>query len=49
MFYKLGREMKKLERGMKVRIQIPLDENGYMHRLCPPEECGSEFKVLFED
>jgi rubrerythrin len=49
MFDKLIREMKKLERGVKVPIQIPLDEKGYMDRLSPSEECESEFKVLFED
>lgn len=49
MFDKLLREIKKLERGVKVPIQIPLDEKGYMDRLCPSEECQTEFKVLYED
>ena len=49
MFDKLLSELKKLERGVKVPIQIPLDEKGYMDRQCPSEECHSEFKVLFED
>jgi hypothetical protein len=49
MFDKLLREMKKLERGVKVPIQIPLDEKGYMDRQCPSGECEAEFKVLFED
>jgi hypothetical protein len=49
MFDKLLREMKKLERGIKVPIQIPLDDKGYMDRQCPSGECEAEFKVLFED
>jgi hypothetical protein len=49
MFDKLIREMKKLERGVRIPVQIPLDEKGYMDRLCPSEECQSEFKVLFDD
>jgi hypothetical protein len=49
MFDKLLRELKKLERGVKVPIQIPLDEKGYMDRQCPSEECQAEFKVLYED
>jgi len=49
MFDKLLRELKKLESGVKVPIQIPLDEKGYMDRQCPLGECQSEFKVLFED
>ena len=49
MFDKLLSELKKLERGVKVPIQIPLDEKGYMDRQCSSDECQSEFKVLFED
>ena len=49
MFDKLLSELKKLDRSVKVPIQIPLDEKGYMDRQCPSEECHSEFKVLFED
>lgn len=49
MFDDLLRQLKKLERGVRVPIQIPLDEKGHMDRRCPCDECGSEFKVLFED
>lgn len=49
MFDRLLRELRKLEGGVKVPIQIPLDEKGYMDRLCPSTECRCEFKVLFED
>lgn len=49
MFDKLLRELQKLERGVKVPIQLPLDEKGYMDRQCPSEECQTEFKVLYED
>ena len=49
MFDKLLREMKKLERGVQVPIELPLDDNGYFDRVCPREDCLSIFKVLFED
>lgn len=48
MFNEILRELKKIER-MKVPIQLPLDEDGYLDRRCPSENCGSEFKVQFED
>lgn len=38
-----------LERGVRVPIEIPLDEHGHMDRRCPSAECKSEFKVLFAD
>ncbi len=49
MFDKLLREMKKLERGVQVPIELPLDDSGYFDRVCPREDCLSIFKVLFED
>lgn len=49
MFDNLRRQLKKLEGGVRVPIQIPLDEKGYMDRECPCDECRAEFKVLFED
>jgi len=41
--------LKRLERGMQVPIEMPLDEEGYLDRQCPKDECHAEFKVLFED
>jgi len=49
MFDNLRRQLKKLERGVKVPIQIPLDDKGCMDRRCPSDECRAEFKVLYED
>ena len=49
MFDRLLREMKKLEGGVQVPIQIRLDDNGHLDRLCPSAECQAEFKVLLED
>ena len=49
MFDKLLREMKKLERGVQVPIQIELDDDGQLDRRCPSEECQADFKVLLED
>jgi rubrerythrin len=42
-------ELKELERGISVRVEIPLDEKGYMDRRCPSDECAATFKVLYED
>ena len=44
MFDKLLREMKKLERGVQVPIQIHLDDDGQLDRRCPSEECQAEFQ-----
>ncbi len=41
--------MKKLEQGVRVPINLPLDDEGYFDRQCPSEGCGANFKVLFED
>lgn len=49
MFDKLLRELKKLEQGVMVPVQIHLDEKGYIDRQCPSEECRAEFKVLRQD
>ncbi len=49
MFDKLLREMKKLERGVQVPIQIHLDDDGQLDRRCPSEECRAGFKVLLDD
>lgn len=49
MFKKLMTEVKKLEQGVRVPINLPLDDEGYFDRQCPSEECGTNFKVLFED
>lgn len=49
MFDKLLKELKKLEHGVKVPIQVPLDANGEMDRCCPSEDCHAEFKVIFDD
>jgi hypothetical protein len=49
MFDKLLREMKKLESGVQVPIQIHLDDDGQLDRRCPSEECQANFKVLLDD
>lgn len=33
----------------QLRIDMPLDVNGYFDRKCPNKECGIHFKVLFQD
>lgn len=49
MFNKLLRDLKRLERGVRVPIQVPLDDEGYLDRRCPSQTCHAEFKVLFDD
>lgn len=49
MFDELLRELKKLEAGTLVPVQIPVDDDGYFDRQCPAEQCRAFFKVLFSD
>lgn len=49
MFDELRRELRKLERGIQAPVNIVLDENGYLDRSCPSQQCQSRFKVLFSD
>ncbi len=49
MFGELERRLEELGRGVRVSIQIPLDEKGYIDRKCPAEECKTEFKVQSDD
>jgi uncharacterized Zn finger protein (UPF0148 family) len=43
------RKARQLERGVQVPIELELDNNGYLDRVCPSDECGTNFKVMFED
>jgi uncharacterized Zn finger protein (UPF0148 family) len=49
MFDEIIQELEKLGKSHRVEIKVPLDEKGYYDRECPNSECGSRFKVLFED
>jgi uncharacterized Zn finger protein (UPF0148 family) len=51
MFDEFKRELKRLglERGVSIPIQIPLDDKAYFDRKCPHRECGTHFKVMFDD
>lgn len=53
MFDKLIREIENLPMnrpgGVKVSIDMPLDDKGYFDRKCPHRDCRSDFKVLFVD
>lgn len=42
-------ELRKLESGVRIRIDLQLDEDEYLDRVCPNPECAAEFKVLFDD
>ena len=49
MFDHVLRELRALERGVRIPVEIELDDNGYLDRRCPSDECGTHFKVMFED
>lgn len=51
MFENFSRELRRLnlDRGVRIPIKLPLDDKGYFGRRCPHRECGSDFKVLFDD
>lgn len=49
MFDDVLRELRKLSRGVKVSIDLQLDDKGYLDRCCPSQECETHFKVMFDD
>ena len=49
MFEDLIRELRRMERPISVPIDFELDDDRYLDRACPNPECGTAFKVLFED
>jgi uncharacterized Zn finger protein (UPF0148 family) len=49
MFKDVIRELHRMEEGMRVSIQLKLDDDGYLDRKCPSKECNVDFKVHFED
>jgi hypothetical protein len=49
MFDNLINELENLSSGQQIRIDLPLDENGYFDRKCPNEDCLRKFKVKFDD
>ncbi len=46
MFDEIQRELQRLERGVSLSIELPIDEFGYIDRACPSDKCGVYFKVL---
>ena len=49
MFDELLRRLKELEGGVAIPVTVKLDDNGYVDRCCPSDECGTHFKIMFED
>jgi hypothetical protein len=49
MFEDVLRELRKMESGAKITINLELDDKGYLDRRCSSVECGALFKVMFED
>lgn len=48
MFDKLLREIRKLEGVRTISVTLQEDDDGFLDRRCPAENCFSEFKVLSE-
>jgi uncharacterized Zn finger protein (UPF0148 family) len=46
MFDKLLDELKKLEHGVEIPVNLPLDDDGYLDRECHADTCHAEFKIL---
>ena len=49
MFNELKRELRHLEGRNRVPTPITIDDEGYLDRKCPSEECECAFKVHIED
>ena len=49
MFDQLLRELGKLEDGIRIPVEMPIDEDGYFDRQCAADQCKAVFKVLFTD
>ena len=49
MFDDLLRQLERIPKSQRVPIRLALDDESYLDRRCPAEECGATFKVLFED
>ena len=48
MFDNLKKQLEALN-GTQIKIDIPIDDNGYIDRLCQNNQCHKIFKVNFED
>src|ERR1035441_9209014 len=49
MFENMLRAVRELEQGIRIPVQLPLDNDGYFDRRCPSEACQADFKILWED
>jgi uncharacterized Zn finger protein (UPF0148 family) len=49
MFDELRRALYRLQKTHQVTINMPLDADGYIDRICPGSNCHATFKVLWTD
>ena len=49
MFDETLRTLRELEATTSISVPISCDEEGYVDRECPSEECQFQFKILLED
>ena len=49
MFDDVLRKLRQLRHGTRLSVDLELDDKGYLDRMCPSDDCGINFKVMFED
>lgn len=49
MFDELIRELERLSTNSQISVPLPSDEEGYLDRECPSQECQFDFKIFEED
>lgn len=49
MFNEIFKELARLERGIKLSVNVPLDAEGYLDRLSPAENCRAAVKIHDDD
>jgi len=49
MFDELERGLRRMEQGTRLSLEFALDDDRYLDRICPKDECGARFKVHYDD
>lgn len=49
MFDNILGELRRLVRGIEISVDLKLDGDGYLDRVCPSQDCQFQFKILFDD
>lgn len=49
MFDDVIRETRRLDRGVQISIELEIDDDGFLDRVCPSSQCNVDFKVSWDD